>query len=127
MIAYIEREDLPMRMCSKSKISLSSFLCFFRLIADGIRMSITTESSPSTYKTTQVNIVEPIDDITKAVDGQTKPLVIILAVTLPTLACIGILIILIVCYRRRHTTIWLKKLGNLIIFSTNSSMIFFEN
>ena len=79
-------------------------------------MSITTEFSSSTTKTSQTDIVETVNDMTDAVGGNNKTLVIVLAVTLPTLACIALLTTLIVCYRRRQTTIWLKKLGNLIIF-----------
>lgn len=75
-------------------------------------MSITTESSSSTNKSTRANVVEHIDDINNIVDGQNKTLVIVLAVTLPTLAFITILTSLIICYRRRHTTISLKKLDN---------------
>jgi hypothetical protein len=75
-------------------------------------MSTRTESSPTTSKTTQTTIEQTTtDDLPNLIDGRNKPLVIILAVTLPTLAFIGILILLIVCYRRRHATIWLKKIG----------------
>ncbi len=75
-------------------------------------MSITaTEDPSSTSKTTQTTIKHSTDDLSNLVDGRNKPLVIILAVTLPTLAIIGILILLIICYRRRHATIWLKKIG----------------
>jgi hypothetical protein len=75
-------------------------------------MSTRTESSPTTSKTTQTTIEHTTtDDLPNLIDGRNKPLVIILAVTLPTLAFIGILILLIVCYRRRHATIWLKKIG----------------
>jgi hypothetical protein len=85
---------------------------FFRLIDNEINMSITTEYSPSTSRT---DTVEPINDVTDAVNGNSKTLVIVLAVTLPTLACIALVITLIVCYRRRQTTIWLNKLGNFIL------------
>ncbi len=71
----------------------------------------TTEHPSSTSKTTQTNIEQSTDDLSNLVDGRNKPLVIILAVTLPTLAFIGIAILLIICYRRRHATIWLKKIG----------------
>jgi hypothetical protein len=75
-------------------------------------MSITaTEDPSSTSKTTQTTIKYSTDDLSNLVDGRNKPLVIILAVTLPTLAFIGIVILLIICYRRRHATIWLKKIG----------------
>ncbi len=72
-------------------------------------MSTTTEHTSSTTKTTQTIIEQ--DDLTNLVDGRNRPLVIILAVTLPTLAFIGIIILLIVFYRRRHATIWFKKIG----------------
>jgi hypothetical protein len=80
-------------------------------------MSITSESSSSTIKLIRTNIVEhSIDHMGNLVAGHNKILVIILAVTLPTLTCIVLLTLLIVCYRRRRpTTLWLKKLGNLII------------
>jgi hypothetical protein len=71
----------------------------------------TTEHAPSTSKTTPTSIEQSTDDLSSLVDGRNKPLVIILAVTLPTLAFIGIVILLIICYRRRHATIWLKKIG----------------
>jgi hypothetical protein len=71
----------------------------------------TTEHSSSTSKTTPTSIEQSTDDFSSLVDGRNKPLVIILAVTLPTLAFIGIVILLIICYRRRHATIWLKKIG----------------
>ncbi|CAF3467559.1 unnamed protein product [Rotaria sp. Silwood1] len=74
--------------------------------------STTTEASSSTSKTTQTNLKQSTDDLANLVDGRNKPLVIILAVTLPTLAAIGILILLVVCYRRRNTTIWLKKIDH---------------
>ncbi|CAF2702167.1 unnamed protein product [Rotaria sp. Silwood2] len=80
-------------------------------INNEIKMSTTTtESSSSTSKTTQTSIKQSTDDLANLVDGRNKPLVIILAVTLPTLAVIGILILLVVCYRRRNATIWLKKI-----------------
>ncbi|CAF0851782.1 unnamed protein product [Adineta steineri] len=72
--------------------------------------TVTTEHPSSANKTTQTNIEQSTDDLSNLVDGRNKPLVIILAVTLPTLALIGILILIIVCYRRRHATIWLKKI-----------------
>ncbi len=78
-------------------------------------MNITTQSSIMTDKSTRTNIKEHIDDITNMVDSDNKTSIIILAVTLPTLACIALLVSLIVCYRRCHATIWSKKLGNLII------------
>jgi len=70
----------------------------------------TTEHPSSTSKTTQTTIEQSTDDLSNLVDGRNKPLVIILAVTLPTLAFIGIVILLIICYRRRHAKIWLKKI-----------------
>jgi len=70
----------------------------------------TTEHPSSTNKTTQTTIEQSTDDLSNLVDGRNKPLVIILAVTLPTLAFIGIVILLIICYRRRHAKIWLKKI-----------------
>ncbi|CAF4988797.1 unnamed protein product, partial [Rotaria sp. Silwood1] len=82
-------------------------------IKNEIKMSsTTTEASSSTSKTTQTNLKQSTDDLANLVDGRNKPLVIILAVTLPTLAAIGILILLVVCYRRRNTTIWLKKIDH---------------
>jgi hypothetical protein len=77
---------------------------------------ITTEQPSPTSKTAQTNIEQSTDDLSNLVDGRNKPLVIILAVTLPTLAFIGILILLIVFYRRRHATIWLKKIGKILHF-----------
>jgi hypothetical protein len=76
----------------------------------------TTEHSSSTTKTTQTTIEQSTDDLSNLVDGRNKPLVIILTVTLPTLAFIGILILLIVCYRRRHATLWIKKIGISYLF-----------
>jgi hypothetical protein len=78
-------------------------------------MSITTQSTSTINKSIGTNNVYQTNDITNIVDGDNKTLVIILAVTLPTLAFIGLLISLIVCYRRRHTNTWFKRLGNLII------------
>lgn len=71
----------------------------------------TTEHTSSSTKTTQTSIEQSTDDLSNLVDGRNRPLVIILAVTIPTLAFIGIVILLIICYRRRHATIWLKKFG----------------
>jgi hypothetical protein len=71
----------------------------------------TTEHTSSTTKTTPTTIEQSTDDLSNLVDGRNRPLVIILAITLPTLAFIGIVILLIICYRRRHATIWLKKIG----------------
>jgi hypothetical protein len=71
----------------------------------------TTEHSSSTNKTTQTSIEQSTDDLSNLVDGRNRPLVIILTVTLPTLAFIGIIILLVICYRRRHATVWLKKIG----------------
>lgn len=73
--------------------------------------TVTTEHPSSAAKVTQASIEQSTDEIPNLVDGRNKPLVIILAVTLPTLAVIGIVILLIVCYRRRNTSIWLKKIG----------------
>ncbi|CAF2020633.1 unnamed protein product [Rotaria magnacalcarata] len=73
--------------------------------------SATTEHSPPpATETIQTNIEQSTDELPNLVDGRDKPLVIILAVTLPTLAFIGILIIFIVCYRRRNSSVWLKKI-----------------
>lgn len=69
-----------------------------------------SEHSSATTKTTQTSIEQSTDDLSNLVDGRNKPLVVILAVTLPTLAFIGIIILLITCYRRRHATLWLKKI-----------------
>lgn len=73
--------------------------------------TVTTEHPSSAAKVTQASIEQSTDEIPNLVDGRNKPLVIILAVTLPTLAVIGIVILLIVCYRRRNASIWLKKIG----------------
>jgi hypothetical protein len=87
----------------------------------------TTEHPSSTSKTTQTNIEQSTDDLSNLIDGHNKPLVVILAVTLPTLAFIGILILLIVFYRRRHATIWLKKIGKIFISSfINYFLLFFK-
>lgn len=67
-------------------------------------MSITIESSNKSIRQT--------DDINNIVNGTNKTLIIILTVTLPTIAFITILITVIVCYRRRNTIIWLKKIDN---------------
>jgi len=72
--------------------------------------TVTNEHPSSTRETTQTNIEQSTDDLSSLVDGRNKPLVIILTVTLPTLVFIGIVILLIICYRRRHATIWLKKI-----------------
>lgn len=73
--------------------------------------TVTIEHPSSAAKVTQASIEQSTDEIPNLVDGRNKPLVIILAVTLPTLAVIGIVILLIVCYRRRNASIWLKKIG----------------
>jgi predicted histidine transporter YuiF (NhaC family) len=73
-------------------------------------MSITTQSTSITNRSTHPNIVHYTNNITNIVDNDNKTLVIILAVTLPTLAVIGLLISLILCYRRRrYTKSWLKR------------------
>ncbi|CAF1151501.1 unnamed protein product [Didymodactylos carnosus] len=41
-----------------------------------------------------------------------KSLIIILAITLPTLATMAILLLVLLCYRRRHSSVWLKKIEN---------------
>ncbi len=78
-------------------------------------MSITTESLPLANELTYTDVIEPIDDITNIVNGHHKTLMIILAAILPTLACIALLTLLIICYRRRKTAIWSKKLGKFLI------------
>ena len=58
----------------------------------------------------QIN--QSMDKLTESASGNNKTLVIILTVTLPTLACLVVLIGIVVCYRRRATTIWLKQSDN---------------
>lgn len=72
------------------------------------------DHSSSTTKSTQTTIEQSTKDLSNLIGTRNRPLVIILAVTIPTLAFIGILILLILCYRRRHATIWLKKIGKSI-------------
>jgi len=79
----------------------------------------TSEHSSSATKTTHTTIEQSTDDLTSLVDGRNKPLVVILAVTLPTLAFIGIIILLFTCYRRRHATLWLKKIGQFNLLISN--------
>ncbi|CAF0987066.1 unnamed protein product [Rotaria sordida] len=81
-----------------------------QVIADRVhnRQSIKNEIKMSTTTTTTTTTTT--EHSSSTIDGRNKPLVIILAVTLPTLAVIGILILLVVCYRRRNATIWLKKI-----------------
>jgi len=58
-------------------------------------------------------MVGQIGGITNMDDSNNNnTLIIVLAVTLPTLAFIAILASVIIYYRRRYTTIWLKKLEN---------------
>jgi hypothetical protein len=72
-------------------------------------MSITTESTEST----QTYIEERIDDTKNAVDTHNQTLVIVLTVTLSTLAVIAIIITAIIIHRRRYSsTFHLKKLRN---------------
>jgi len=72
-------------------------------------MSITTESTEST----QTYIEERINDTTNAVDTHNQTLVIVLTVTLSTLAVIAIIITAIIIHRRRYSsTLHLKKLRN---------------
>jgi len=72
-------------------------------------MSIITESTEST----QTYIEERIDDTTNAVDTHNQTLVIVLTVTLSTLAVIAIIITAIIIHRRRYSsTLHLKKLRN---------------
>jgi hypothetical protein len=72
-------------------------------------MSITTESTEST----QTYIEERIDDTKNAVDTHNQTLVIVLTVTLSTLAVIAIIITAIIIHRRRYSsTVHLKKLRN---------------
>jgi ribose/xylose/arabinose/galactoside ABC-type transport system permease subunit len=77
-------------------------------------MSTTAKATTTvpTNKPAQIYAEQSTDDVTTPVtDARNKPLMIILAVTLPTLAVIGMFILFVVCYRRRHATIWLKKIG----------------
>lgn len=72
-------------------------------------MSIITESTEST----QTYIEERINDTTNAVDTHNQTLVIVLTVTLSTLAVIAIIITAIIIHRRRYSsTLHLKKLRN---------------
>ena len=87
----------------------SSFL--FSFFQNAWRMSTSTKSSAASEKATQTTLEQTTDDLANLADARNQPLVIILAVTLPTLALIGLFIVLVVCYRRRHATIWLKKIG----------------
>lgn len=74
--------------------------------------TVTVKASTTSAKVSQSTLEQTTsDDFAHLADARDKPLVIILAVTLPTLALIGIVILLIFCYRRRHATIWLKKIG----------------
>ncbi|UJR34085.1 hypothetical protein I4U23_021495 [Adineta vaga] len=79
-------------------------------MSSGIITNHASIVSSTINKTLEIHLERSTDDLTNIVDGQNKPLIIILAVTLPTLALIGIVILIIVCYRRRHATIWLKKI-----------------
>jgi len=76
------------------------------------RMTTTTTTTVKAASPSTKIIIDTttIDDLTHLTDDRDKTFVIILAVTLPTLALIGILILLFICYRRRHATIWLKKI-----------------
>ncbi|CAF0821524.1 unnamed protein product [Adineta steineri] len=66
-------------------------------------MNVTTESSSSTNETTTT--------IQSTVDHN-KTLVIILTIAVPLLACFVLFVLLIICYRRRLTKLWLKKYEN---------------
>ena len=76
-------------------------------------MSKSTKPSATNEKaTTPTNLEQSTDDLANLADARNQPLVIILAVTLPTLALIGLVVVLIVCYRRRRrATVWLRKIG----------------
>ncbi|CAF1398282.1 unnamed protein product [Adineta ricciae] len=65
---------------------------------------------PSTNRTLQIRLDPSTEELNNLVDSRNRPLIIILAITLPTLVLIGIIILIIICYRRRHATIWLKKI-----------------
>lgn len=69
------------------------------------------DHSSSTTKTTQTTIEQSTKDPSNLIVTRNRSLVIILAITIPTLALIGIGVLLILFYRRRHATIWLKKFG----------------
>lgn len=75
-------------------------------------MSTSTKSPVTTSVTIETDVKQSTDDIANLADNRDKPFIIILSVTLPTLALIAILIALILCYRRRHATLWLQKIGN---------------
>ena len=89
------------------------FFVSFRLLKNAKRMTTTTTTTVKAASPSTKIIIDTttIDDLTHLTDDRDKTFVIILAVTLPTLALIGILILLFICYRRRHATIWLKKIG----------------
>ena len=74
-------------------------------------MTTTTTVKAASPTTKIISETTTTDDFTRLTDDRDRTFVIILAVTLPTLALIGILILLVICYRRRHATIWLKKIG----------------
>ena len=72
------------------------------------------DHSSSTTKSTQTTIEQSTEDLSHLIGTRNRSLVLVLAITIPTLAFIGILILLIICYRRRHATLWLKKIGKSI-------------
>ncbi|CAF0872477.1 unnamed protein product, partial [Didymodactylos carnosus] len=87
------------------RISLSSTVTILFTQSKIIRNS--NENSTSETITTTSKSNEKIEN-----PNSGKPLIIILAITLPTLAIIVLLLLLFVCYRRRHSSIWLKKIDN---------------
>ena len=83
------------------------------------------DHSSSTTKTTQTTIEQSTKDLTNLIGTRNRSLVIILAIIIPTLALIGLVILLILFYRRRHATIWLKKFGKEKISAKRIISVFF--
>lgn len=67
-------------------------------------MNLLTTSSPSTR--TQIDRINP------PVNNQDTTLIILLAILLPTLILVVVITSVVFIYRRRHSTVWLKKLEN---------------
>lgn len=117
-LIYQSLEKNLKRQIRANEVFIDQCLAFFFLHSFSLsffqnawRMSTSTKSSAASEKATQTTLEQTTDDLTNLADARNQPLVIILAVTLPTLALIGLFIVLIVCYRRRHATIWLKEIG----------------
>lgn len=75
-------------------------------------MNLVMTSSPLTTHVTRTQIEQHIDRMNQPVNAQNTTLIVALAVILPTLLFVIVITSVIIVYRRRHSTVWLRKLEN---------------